>query len=470
MTIRAPYNFVPADDYVFFPEWSNIISQDIPFEDNVSGCMKVSIEAKTPIFIRNGYTEEDRKNKNTNYKSFSHNPDGKFFIPATSIKGELRTALSILSFGKIIHNKYYSDNLVEKHLGPNHNSDNYDLADCIFGCVYKDKSLKGRVSISHAICIEGEQYENELNPYCAEPKPSYYPIYFKQDGEHGYIKNNYKKITDSDSRFKGWKRYPVRKEYKEAFEEPSERQENNTSPFIPLKSGAKFEFCIVFHNLKKVELGALIQAIEINGHWHSLGFAKPFGYGAVQMSIKYDESCLTKDNGETYRDAFIDLMKRNVSNYEDCSQLREFYLMTLPQEYPNNYCLEYMELDEFETCKRNEEYLQYTSELLNNTEETEELIETEERIDNEETDSVAQTQNTNPDLREAVITQYIKLNGKIHTFKARIINDIDNQEKPVNTTSDSEKIKLKVNDIIIVRKITNSKGKITNLTLIKKKN
>lgn len=94
--IKAPYNFVPLENKAFYPSWANHISQDIPFEDGVSGSIEYTIEAKTPIFVRNGYT--DRKNPDT---KFSQTPNGQYFIPGTSIKGEIRNVLEILSFGKM---------------------------------------------------------------------------------------------------------------------------------------------------------------------------------------------------------------------------------------------------------------------------------------------------------------------------------------------------------------------------------
>lgn len=94
--IKAPYNFVPLENKAFYPSWANHISQDIPFEDGVSGSIEYTIEAKTPIFVRNGY-----KKGNTPDPSFSQTPDGKYFIPGTSIKGEIRNVLEILSFGKM---------------------------------------------------------------------------------------------------------------------------------------------------------------------------------------------------------------------------------------------------------------------------------------------------------------------------------------------------------------------------------
>lgn len=100
-TIKAPYNFVPLNEKVFFPDWADKISQDVPFEDGVSGTIELKITAQTPIFVRNGHEKSDADAKNDEYKSFSKTVDNRYFIPATSIKGAIRNVLEIMSFGKM---------------------------------------------------------------------------------------------------------------------------------------------------------------------------------------------------------------------------------------------------------------------------------------------------------------------------------------------------------------------------------
>lgn len=105
MPIKSPFNFVPVSDKVFFPKWASQISQDIPFRGSLSGTIDLRITAETPIFIRNGHTKEDAAEKNDNYNSFSFvtasSGEKRYFIPATSIKGEVRSVLETISFGKL---------------------------------------------------------------------------------------------------------------------------------------------------------------------------------------------------------------------------------------------------------------------------------------------------------------------------------------------------------------------------------
>lgn len=100
MTLRAPFNFIPLSEQVFYPEWANQISHDVPFSDGKSGILTIKITAKSPIFVRNGYTKEDAEKQNDIYTSFS-NIDNRYFLPGTSLKGVIRNTMEILSFGKL---------------------------------------------------------------------------------------------------------------------------------------------------------------------------------------------------------------------------------------------------------------------------------------------------------------------------------------------------------------------------------
>ncbi len=112
MTIKAPFNFVPLSDTVYFPDWAEKISQDVPFSDGISGSIEIEIDAKTPIFVCDGHPQDKQdnnetngdnsnQNNNINPQSFSKTPDGRFFIPGSSIKGAVRNVLEVMSFGKM---------------------------------------------------------------------------------------------------------------------------------------------------------------------------------------------------------------------------------------------------------------------------------------------------------------------------------------------------------------------------------
>lgn len=54
--IHAPFNFIRLSDQVFFPEWADQISHDVPFIDWFSGVISLDITAASPVFVRNGHT------------------------------------------------------------------------------------------------------------------------------------------------------------------------------------------------------------------------------------------------------------------------------------------------------------------------------------------------------------------------------------------------------------------------------
>lgn len=101
MPITAPYNFVPLSKKVFFPDWADQVSHDIPFEDGISGEIVCKLTTQTPVYVRNGGNWE-RNDYLTNPETQSFfNVNGQVMIPGTSIKGMLRNVIEIATFGKM---------------------------------------------------------------------------------------------------------------------------------------------------------------------------------------------------------------------------------------------------------------------------------------------------------------------------------------------------------------------------------
>lgn len=112
--ITAPYNFVPLNKEVFYPEWAKDVSHDIPFEDAISGTINLKLEAHSPIFVRDSEKDELFCNHN-----------GIEYIPGSSVKGAMRTVFDVFSYGKL---KLQDKRLSYRDL--NHNS-------------YKKKAMDG---------------------------------------------------------------------------------------------------------------------------------------------------------------------------------------------------------------------------------------------------------------------------------------------------------------------------------------
>ncbi len=103
--IKAPFNFVPLNDKVFFPAWANEVSHDVPFEDTQSGIIDIEIKAESPIFIRD-HEKQDQ---------FCQH-DGAYFIPGSSVKGMVRNVLEIMSFSKMSENTFNDDTYAVRDL------------------------------------------------------------------------------------------------------------------------------------------------------------------------------------------------------------------------------------------------------------------------------------------------------------------------------------------------------------------
>lgn len=103
--IKSAYNFVPFYSNVFFPQGRNLTppSQDYPYADGLCGHLDIILTAKTPIYIRG---RSDKKDSKQHQEFFRLPPEkgqqqGRFAIPWSSLKGELRNVLTIASAGKL---------------------------------------------------------------------------------------------------------------------------------------------------------------------------------------------------------------------------------------------------------------------------------------------------------------------------------------------------------------------------------
>jgi CRISPR-associated protein (TIGR03986 family) len=257
---------------------------------------------------------------------------------------------------------------INEYLNTNHRDSRLDLAECIFGTTDGD-SLKGRVQFSHAFCVN-PQVGDTIEPYMGSPKPTYYPIYTQQKGTDGIVNKvkrgnkmvpKYKTFLDEDAKLRGWKRYPVRQTTSNVTD-PIKGQENKTSPFRPLNEGSEFIFSIRYHNLREVELAALVYALNINDRcFYSLGFCKPFGYGLVKVEI----IDMDTEERKRQRKVFTDLMETKINGYQNTPQIKELKaMMTLDGGKPIEPLQYIPDPKSFADLKKEGEYQRNYSDLL----------------------------------------------------------------------------------------------------------
>jgi len=160
-----------------------------------------------------------------------------------------------------------------------------DLCKTIFGFTENDNLLKGRVQFGHAFCKKTIN-ENELLPevkgVLGNPKASYYPLYLKHDS------NRYNTYDNKGIIIAGRKRYRIHKGKTTTSLPQGNDNEKVISSFKPLPSDLQFKLRINIHNLKPIEIGAIISAITFHDHescFHNIGLAKGYGFGKIKCNI-----------------------------------------------------------------------------------------------------------------------------------------------------------------------------------------
>lgn len=113
--LPSPYFFVPQAEKVWIPG-DPTPSHDRPVKDGLSGHLRITLTAQTPIFIRGpgphpeigigGLTTKEqvtaaKKANRHGYQDFYTLPDGTPAIPATSFNGMLRNVFEIITFSKL---------------------------------------------------------------------------------------------------------------------------------------------------------------------------------------------------------------------------------------------------------------------------------------------------------------------------------------------------------------------------------
>lgn len=225
------------------------------------------------------------------------------------------------------------------------NDAKFDLAETIFGTVRGDRALKGRVYFSH-FKSSFERFEAPKEGAFGTPNPSYYPNYLEQRGE------TYITLMSKDAKIRGYKRYPLHSDAEQL--SVGNDNEKMKVKFKPLSANNVFKGRVVFHNLKKVEIGALLSAITFHGRsdkfMHNIGFAKPYGYGKIDIKLTLKE---LKYGQDEYLKEFEKQMNEFVSNWLNTKQLTELCAMA-SVKYKQSSHLRYQKLGDIKKGEENE--------------------------------------------------------------------------------------------------------------------
>jgi len=292
-----------------------------------------------------------------------------------------------------------------------HFDDRLDLAQTVFGHTEKESALKGRVQFSHFKALKGTTPLPPRTETLGTPRASYYPFYvLQEDG------NTYSTFMDEDFVLAGRKRYPIHKNMPNETKITYNPQSSTGTSFRPLKQGAIFKGKIIYHNLKKAELGALISAFTFHNtpnSFHNIGIAKSLGYG--KCKIKIISNVQTKE----YMCVFEKAMRTQCSDWLQSPQITELLTMSSEQNNRGSSELKYMELPDFANAKRETEYLKQYSKLDGINKIIAKSIVSSERTT--DSDSRAETKSAAAQVGNKPNTQHQKPKPTNETWQDRMI-------------------------------------------------
>lgn len=99
MTVFAPFRFAPVNSFVYRPDWAHAISHDVPFKDGLSGEIEIELTARSEILIGGARRAPSAKREGEVWPF--QLPDGRWAVPPASIQGMVRSAVELVTFGKM---------------------------------------------------------------------------------------------------------------------------------------------------------------------------------------------------------------------------------------------------------------------------------------------------------------------------------------------------------------------------------
>jgi len=343
------------------------------FFDKGNKELKISTEMKNDFILNHSET----RNKDKHLGSLKPNEEWGFWEEKLNNGEEipvfwLGKTDKIDSFGlTMMYRLPYKFNIheaINKISEEHFSKEKYDLAELIFGYTNDNNSQKGRVQFGH---LKGNNSSSMdiVKTVLGGPKATYYPNYIEQDekllaktNSKGKLKPEYKTFMSDDVKIRGWKRYPVRNDNYD----PTDKSKGYipkipvdkygkpnmevTTSFKPLATGSFFDGRIRFHNLKEIELGALLWALTFGdneGFRHSIGMGKGLGFGNISIKIKNFDS-------KKYIEKFVEYMKTEVDKWETLPQLKELLAMANPKnEKGKNFKYPSLKPNDFVEFKQN---------------------------------------------------------------------------------------------------------------------
>lgn len=251
--------------------------------------------------------------------------------------------------------------------GPSHlDGSCIDLAGLLFGHMDEsgDSSLRGRVAIGTGSALDAVTTYWSKATVLNGPKPNYYPTYIRQS-----VKNkgkNWSQLMEPNAELSGWKRYPLKK--LDILPPPENAGTGVQVQLECVPAQSQFRFTLRFHNLRIVELGALLWVITLPSpdgkpKHHNIGMGKPYGLGQVKLEVvnfdyRFNDANLASTEGLN-KNILMEASKYEFQRFMD-TQLNQSWIDSDPIKALLDYMspgsisddsLKYMELKAFSKYK-----------------------------------------------------------------------------------------------------------------------
>lgn len=243
-----------------------------------------------------------------------------FYSEYQDMKGKKRIAFGHTKNFRIPYQKTIGDHI------PSQLKNFFDITEAIFG---NEKNHSSRVFFEDAYLKQGQNdiMMHKVTPkILSTPKPTSFQHYLKQLPNNiiDFPKNlaNY----NSGNPIRGNKLYWHRdaSDWIETNKENIEKHPSQYTTITPVKECKIFKARIRFENLSKVELGAILFAVQLpEGCAHKIGMAKPLGLGSIEIKprlylsnrVERYTDLFFEWEGTEQKEAEIDVYKRDFENY-----------------------------------------------------------------------------------------------------------------------------------------------------------
>ena len=338
-------------------------------EDNNTEKLKI-----LPEVISDYENDLNRDKNNVDLlKLLSLNPEGH--IPCFYIEENGK----VKSFGHTGLFRIAYDKTLKEFLPPEHlNINGLDLAEAIFG---KDgfkgaeDAIASRVFFENALLVKGQEnvlLDAKTPKILSTPKPTSFQHYLEQGVN---LKTDDKenimglKTYNDDTLLRGHKQYWHKDGagWEKTDRNKVKEHASQYTKIKPVRKDIVFRGIIRFENLSRIELGALLFALDLpTGCAHKIGMGKPLGLGSIRITPKlflsnrkeryksllaewegYNRSSDIKVFKEEFEQYVLQKLGESANSLWELERMKQLKVMLDFNKKPSNIKTTYLDLAEF---------------------------------------------------------------------------------------------------------------------------